>query len=69
MFELENYFLQLSSMSIVSDVMPVVSQNMEVNENRKWLIDGLKSINEKPALPIKLLMIKYNFVKVDETVL
>ena len=69
MFELENYFLQLSSMSIVSDVMPVVSQNMEVNENRKWLIDGLKSINEKPALPIKLLMIKYNFLKVDETVL
>lgn len=66
---LERYFLQLSTLSIISDVMPVASKKMEVNENRKWLIDGLKSINENPDEHIHALMAAYEFERVDETVL
>lgn len=66
---LERYFLQLSTLSIISDVMPVASKNMEINENRKWLIDGLNSINENPDEHIRALMAAYEFERVDETVL
>ena len=67
--DLENYLLQLSALSIVSDVMPVASKNMEVNENRKWLMDGLELMNRSPDIHIIQLMSIYNFKKVDETVL
>lgn len=67
--ELEDYFLQLSTLTIVSDVMPVASENMEVNENRKWLIQGLESINKKPCMQIKALMKRFDFLKADESTL
>lgn len=67
--ELERYFLQLSTLTILSDVMPVASKDMDVNENRKWLIDGINSINENPDDHIKVLMLAYDFEKADETVL
>lgn len=49
--ELKEYLLQLSSISIVSDVMPIGcsdEKKMATNENRKWLIDGLDSIRNHP---------------------
>ena len=67
--EMESYFLQLSAMSIVSDVMPVASVNMKYNENRQWLIDGVESINKRPAKHIEILMRRYNFLIADETVI
>lgn len=67
--ELERYFLQLSAVSIVSDVMPVASKDMSVNENRKWLIDGLRSLNSAPAEQFTRLARHFDFMLFDETVL
>lgn len=56
---LREYLLQLSSLTIVSDVMPVASSDeslAKVNENRRWLIDGIKSIQTKPNWHLKMLM-------------
>lgn len=67
--DLERYFLQLSSISIVSDVMPIASINMDVNENRKWLIDGLNSLNKAPDQHFVRLARHFDFMIFDETVL
>lgn len=56
---LEKYLLQLATISVVTDVMPVASPTVEemgVNENRGILIKGLKSINEEPDWHIAMLM-------------
>lgn len=57
--ELKEYLFQLSTISIVSDVMPIASpdENLaKVNENRKWLQDGLNSIRKKPNWHIENLL-------------
>ena len=69
--ELKDYLFQLSTISIVSDVMPIASADeeiMKVNENRKWLMDGLKSIQEQPNWRLACLLDSMNIKKevVDE---
>lgn len=66
---LQRYFLQLSGLSIVSDVMPVASKDMEKNENRLWIQQCIDSLNKTPDLHFQKLMEAFDFVKVDETVL
>ena len=56
---LRKYLLQLSALTIVSDVMPIASADddlSQVNENRKWLMDGIKSIQTEPDWHLKMLM-------------
>lgn len=56
---LRKYLLQLSALTIVSDVMPIASADdalSQVNENRKWLKDGIKSIQTEPDWHLKMLM-------------
>ena len=70
--ELSRYILQMATISIVTDVMPVASstkEEMDLNENRGLLIKGLKSINENPDWHMNMLM---DFMKIapgtmDET--
>lgn len=56
---LQKYLLQLSTLTIVSDVMPVASADeslAKVNENRKWLQEGIASLQTSPDWHLKLLM-------------
>lgn len=55
--DLKDYLFQLATITIISDVMPIAQvKNMELNENRKWLIQGLQMIQKKPNWRIKLLL-------------
>ena len=72
--DLMSYLKQLSTISIVSDVMPIASNDkkiMEVNENRKWLMDGLKLLddNKKCDWRLKILKNRLNLNHVDENVI
>lgn len=56
---LKDYLFQLSTISIVSDVMPVASADealSEVNENRRWLMEGIEMIRKNPNWRIAKLM-------------
>lgn len=56
--ELKEYLLQLATISVVSDVMPVASTDksaMEKNENRELLRKGLKSMHEHLNFRLKVL--------------
>lgn len=67
--ELRDYLFQLATISIVSDVMPIAqAEGMELNENRKWLIDGLQMIQANPNWRIKMMLdsLKINYSTVDE---
>lgn len=69
--ELRKYLFQLATISIVTDVMPIASSEDDlsaVNENRKWLIDGMKMIRDEPNWHIKLMMdmLKINPETFDE---
>lgn len=67
--ELREYLFQLSTITIVSDVMPIAqAEGMELNENRKWLIDGLQIIQNNPNWRIKMMLdsLKINHSVVDE---
>ena len=68
--ELSAYLLQLATVSIVSDVMPLASvDNMANNENRGLLIKGLKSFHDSPNWHWTSLfeMMKINVKEMDET--
>ena len=68
--ELSAYLLQLATVSIVSDVMPLASvDNMANNENRGLLIKGLKSFHDSPDWHWTSLfeMMKINVKEMDET--
>lgn len=57
--DLKDYLFQLATLTIVSDVMPIASPDLQLgknNENRKWLIDGLNSIKENPNWRIKIMI-------------
>lgn len=56
---LRKYMLQLSTLTIISDVMPIASPKEEmsiVNENRRWLMEGLESFRTNPDWHLKMLM-------------
>ena len=64
--ELEEYFFQLMTVSIVSDVMPIGGTDinqLRVNENRELLRKGIKSLQEKPNWRWKHI---FNGMNVDE---
>lgn len=68
--ELDEYLLQLSTITIVSDVMPIAqAEGMGFNENRKWLLDGLHMIQTNPNWRIEMLLdaLKINKDVVEET--
>ena len=70
--DLPDYFLQLATISIISDVMPVGSfdeKELALNENRGILIKGLKSLNERPNHHLKKFfeMIGVTIGQIDET--
>lgn len=55
--DLEEYLLQLATLTIVSDVMPIASfkaEEMKVNENRYLLQKGLESFHKKPNWHFRL---------------
>lgn len=57
--QLKDYMFQLATLTIISDVMPVASVDEElakVNENRKWLMNGIRMIQENPNWHIKKLL-------------
>ena len=69
--ELENYLTQLAAISVVSDVMPLGSNNVEKlknNENRKLLTDGLNLLNNNPDKHMKIFYDVCNIHQhIDET--
>lgn len=70
--ELSDYFLQLASISIVSDVMPVASmdiETMKMNENRGLLNAGIESMKKSLNWRLQILfeMMNINADEMDET--
>lgn len=68
--ELSEYLLQLVTISIVSDVMPVASvYEMDRNENRSLLLKGLQSFHDHPNWHFTTLfeMMKIDNKTMDET--
>lgn len=70
--ELSEYILQLAAISVVSDVMPVASKDidvMRVNENRTILKNGIKLMRENPNWRLKTMfkMLKIQGETLDET--
>ncbi|RGO14201.1 single-stranded-DNA-specific exonuclease RecJ [Coprobacillus cateniformis] len=58
-FQLKDYLFQLSAISIVTDVMPLASideDTAKVNENRKWLMDGIEMIKKNPDWRIQMML-------------
>lgn len=70
--DLEEYLLQLATLTIVSDVMPVASfkaEEMKVNENRYLLKKGLESFHNKPNWHFKIFekLANISLETMDET--
>lgn len=56
---MKDYLFQLSAISIVTDVMPLASideDTAKVNENRKWLMDGIEMIKKNPDWRIQMML-------------
>lgn len=70
--QLSEYILQLATISIVSDVMPVGNADetlLAVNENRYLLKKGLRSMQETPSWRLKRIfqMAQIQYETMDET--
>lgn len=70
--QFQSYLHQLSALSIISDVMPVASSDIEkakVNENREWLKKGIHELIQRPDWHMQLFFERLGFEKekIDET--